>query len=38
MSSQRVALPSFDPLELEKLMKAFLKVDGPSKSAISAIR
>ncbi|KAH7417282.1 aminotransferase [Cadophora sp. MPI-SDFR-AT-0126] len=28
MSSQRVALPPFDPLELEKLMKAFLKVDG----------
>ncbi|KAL2065028.1 hypothetical protein VTL71DRAFT_4168 [Oculimacula yallundae] len=29
MSAQRVALPPFDPLELEKLIKAFLKVDGP---------
>ncbi len=31
MSSGRVALPPFDPLELEKLLKAFMKVDGPSK-------
>ncbi|CZS94750.1 hypothetical protein WAI453_013426 [Rhynchosporium graminicola] len=29
MSAQRVALPPFDPVELEKLIKAFLKVDGP---------
>ncbi|KAJ5032800.1 uncharacterized protein L3040_009392 [Drepanopeziza brunnea f. sp. 'multigermtubi'] len=29
MSSGRVALPPFDPRELEKLLKAFLKVDGP---------
>jgi branched-chain amino acid aminotransferase len=31
MSSARVALPTFDPKELEKLLKAFMKVDGPSK-------
>lgn len=30
MSAQRVALPPFDPKELEKLIMAFLKVDGPS--------
>ncbi|KAE8444991.1 hypothetical protein EG329_013997 [Mollisiaceae sp. DMI_Dod_QoI] len=29
MSSARVALPQFDPVELEKLMKAFLAIDGP---------
>jgi len=29
MSSARVALPTFNPLELEKLLKAFMKVDGP---------
>ncbi|KAH7364316.1 aminotransferase [Rhexocercosporidium sp. MPI-PUGE-AT-0058] len=29
MSAQRVALPPFDPRELEKLIMAFLKVDGP---------
>lgn len=29
MSSVRVALPSFDPAELEKLLKALLKLDGP---------
>ncbi|TAQ84842.1 hypothetical protein B7494_g6837 [Chlorociboria aeruginascens] len=29
MSSTRVSLPAFDPLELEKLLKAFLKLDGP---------
>lgn len=28
-SSTRVALPSFDPVELEKILKAFLKLDGP---------
>lgn len=33
MSSARVTLPVFDPTELEKLLKAFLKVDGASKSA-----
>lgn len=32
MSSARVALPTFDPRELEKLLKAFMKIDGPSKS------
>lgn len=31
MSSARVALPTFDPKELEKLLKAFMKADGPSK-------
>jgi branched-subunit amino acid aminotransferase/4-amino-4-deoxychorismate lyase len=31
MSSARVALPTFNPLELEKLLKAFMKVDGPSE-------
>lgn len=31
MSSARVALPTFDPKELEKLLKAFMKVDGPSE-------
>ncbi|KUJ22360.1 branched-chain amino acid aminotransferase II [Mollisia scopiformis] len=29
MSSARVALPQFDTQELEKLMKAFLAIDGP---------
>jgi branched-chain amino acid aminotransferase len=29
LSSTRVALPAFDPRELEKILKAFLKVDGP---------
>ncbi|KAG4432400.1 hypothetical protein IFR05_012110 [Cadophora sp. M221] len=29
MSAQRVALPPFDPKELEKLIMAFLRVDGP---------
>jgi len=29
MSSARVALPTFNPLELEKLLKAFVKLDGP---------
>ncbi len=28
MSSTRVALPSFNPAELEKLLKAFMKLDG----------
>jgi branched-chain amino acid aminotransferase len=32
MSSARVALPTFDPDELEKLIKALLAVDGASKS------
>lgn len=31
MSSARVALPQFDPVELEKLMLRFLGIDGPSK-------
>lgn len=31
MSSARVALPTFNPLELEKLLEAFMKVDGPSE-------
>ncbi len=31
MSSARVALPTFDPKELEKLLKALMKVDGPSE-------
>ena len=29
MSSTRVTLPPFDPVELEKILKAFLAVDGP---------
>jgi len=29
LSSTRVALPSFDPLELEKILKVFMKLDGP---------
>ncbi|CAL3964247.1 hypothetical protein PZA11_001654 [Diplocarpon coronariae] len=29
MSSGRVALPPFDPLQLEYLLKAFMRVDGP---------
>lgn len=29
-SSTRVALPAFDPVELEKLLKALMKVDGAS--------
>ncbi|RDW63997.1 branched-chain-amino-acid aminotransferase-2 [Coleophoma crateriformis] len=28
-SSSRLALPAFDPVELEKLLKAFLGLDGP---------
>jgi branched-chain amino acid aminotransferase len=28
-SSTRVALPPFNPLELEKVLKAFMKLDGP---------
>jgi branched-chain amino acid aminotransferase len=31
LSSTRVALPPFDPGELEKLIKAFMKLDGPRK-------
>lgn len=31
VSSARVALPAFDAEQLEKLLKAFLKVDGPSE-------
>jgi branched-chain amino acid aminotransferase len=31
LSSMRVALPPFDPGELEKLIKAFMKLDGPRK-------
>lgn len=31
MSSTRVALPSFDPVEFVKLLKALMKIDGPSK-------
>lgn len=30
-SSVRVALPPFNPLELEKILKAFLALDGPRK-------
>jgi hypothetical protein len=37
MSSARVALPTFNPKELEKLLKAFIKVDGPSKSSLSPL-
>jgi branched-chain amino acid aminotransferase len=29
MSSTRVALPPFNPLELEKILKAFVALDGP---------
>ncbi|KAF7958823.1 hypothetical protein EAE96_002355 [Botrytis aclada] len=29
MSAQRVVLPAFDPAELEKLLLAFMAVDGP---------
>lgn len=29
LSSTRVALPPFDPLELEKILKTFLALDGP---------
>lgn len=32
MSSARVALPSFDTEEFVKLLKAFLKIDGPRES------
>jgi hypothetical protein len=32
LSSTRVALPAFDPVELEKLIKALMKIDGASKS------
>ena len=31
-SSVRVALPPFNPGELEKILKAFLSLDGPRKS------
>jgi branched-chain amino acid aminotransferase len=31
LSSMRVALPPFDHRELEKLIKAFMKLDGPRK-------
>jgi branched-chain amino acid aminotransferase len=31
MSSTRVALPAFDPVELEKLIKALMKLDGARK-------
>lgn len=31
LSSTRVALPPFDPRELEKLIKEFMKLDGPRK-------
>ena len=31
MSSARVSLPTFDPKELEKLIKALMTLDGPSK-------
>jgi branched-chain amino acid aminotransferase len=37
MSSARVALPTFNPKELEKLLKAFIKIDGPSKSSVSPL-
>ena len=37
MSSTRVALPSFDPIELEKLLHAFLKIDGPRELFCSFI-
>lgn len=33
MSSTRVALPTFNPDELVKLLKAFMKLDGPSRFA-----
>jgi branched-chain amino acid aminotransferase len=32
MSSTRVTLPPFNPNEFVKLLKAFMKLDGPSKS------
>lgn len=32
MSSTRVALPAFNPEELEKLIKALMKLDGARKS------
>lgn len=32
MSATRVTLPSFDTNEFVKLLKAFMKVDGPSQS------
>ena len=31
-SSVRVSLPPFDPVELEKILKAFLAVDGSRES------
>lgn len=38
-SSSRLALPAFDPAELEKLLKAFLGLDGPRKYlSLSALR
>ncbi len=33
MSSTRVALPAFNPLELEKLIKALMKLDGARESS-----
>jgi len=37
LSSTRVALPSFDPAELVKLVHAFLGLDGPRKFYASTI-
>jgi len=32
MSSKRVSLPAFSEIEFVKLLKALMKVDGPSKT------
>jgi branched-chain amino acid aminotransferase len=34
MSATRVTLPSFNTNEFVKLLKAFMKVDGPSQSIV----
>lgn len=38
MSSQRVVLPAFNPKELEKLLLAFMAIDGPRKLSLSCKR
>ena len=37
VSSARVSLPAFDPKELEKLIKALMKIDGASESEAADI-
>lgn len=33
MSATRVTLPPFDPTELEKILHAFLSLDGPRRDS-----